>query len=128
VDCGEVELNRSLKLAALTVTLSLALPAQAEQVPFKIIDLLWLQHEIKGEGVEIVYQFERKPNEGDEALESFALSECNRVAPKYVQVALEKTGKAKADFVAITFRFGGNFGTYIKWFADYEDGACLNIE
>lgn len=97
-------------------------------MPFKIIDLFWLQHETKGEGVEIVYQFARKPNDGDEALESFALSECNRVAPKYVPVALEKTGKAKADFVAITFRFGGSFGTYIKWFAEYEDGACRNIE
>jgi hypothetical protein len=111
-----------------TATVLLASAAEAEQVPFKVVDLLWLQHESRGDGVEIVYQFARKPDDGDDALKAFALSECNRVAPKYVPMALERIGKTEADFVAITFRFGGNFGTYIRWFADYVDGVCLNIE
>lgn len=102
--------------------------ANAEQVQFKVVDLLWLQHPSRGEGVEIVYQFDRKPSDGDDALEAFALSECNRVAPKYVPVALEKLGKDKTDFVAINFRFGGVLGTYIKFFADYDNGVCTNIE
>lgn len=112
-------------LAALSLCVA---SAQAEQVQFEIVDLIWLEHETRGEGVEIVYQFARKPNDGDDALEAFALSECNRVASKYVPLALEKLGKTEADFVAITFRFGGAVGTYIKWFAEYEAGACLNIE
>ncbi len=102
--------------------------ASAEQVQFGIVDLLWLQHETRGEGVEIIYQFASKPNDGDDVLEAFALSECNRVAPKYVPMVLEKVGRAEPDFVAMTFRFGGAVGTYIKWFADYKDGVCSNIE
>jgi hypothetical protein len=117
-----------MKYWVLATTLLLASPAQAEQVQFEIVDLLWLQHGTRGEGVEIVYQFDRKPNDGDDALKAFALSECNRVASRYVPIALERIGKAEADFVAITFRFGGGFGTYIKWFAEYENGSCQNLE
>jgi hypothetical protein len=110
------------------VLVLLTTSALAEQIPFKIVDLLWLQHPTQGDGVEIVYQFEEKPNDGNDALEAFALSECNRVAPKYVPMVLHKLGKPKADFVAMNFRFGGVVGTYIKFFADYESGVCSNIK
>lgn len=100
----------------------------AEQIQFKVVDIFWLQHSSKGGGVEFVYQFDSKPNDGLEALETFALSECNRLAPKYVPLVLEKVGKSDADFVAINFRFGGAFGIYAKFFAKYTNGICSEIE
>jgi hypothetical protein len=118
-----------MKFRFLTVVaLFLCSPAFAEQVQFKIVDLLWIEHSTKGVGIEFIYQFERKPSDGDEKIEAFAFSECNRVAPKYVPGALAKAGKPKADFIAITFRFGGAVGTYMKFYADYVNGACKDMK
>jgi hypothetical protein len=98
--------------------------AVADQIPFKILDVGWLQQSSYGEGVEFIYQFDSKPGDGEEAIKAFALSECNRVAPKYVPKVLEKLGKAKPDFISMNFRFGGMIGTYEKFFANYDDGLC----
>jgi hypothetical protein len=123
---GEAMLLRSIKAGA--VVLLVGSPATAEQIQFKIVDVLWLDHQTRGGGVEIVYQFDRKPGDGEDAIKAFALSECNRVAKKYVPMALEKTGKSKADFVSIQLRFGGAVGSYIKYFAKYDEGVCSDLE
>ena len=98
--------------------------AYADGIPFKILNILWLQDSSRGGGVEFIYQFDSKPGDGDDALEAFALSECNRVAPKYVPRVLEHTGNPEPDFISMNFRFGGAFGTYVKFFAKYKNGSC----
>jgi hypothetical protein len=115
-------------LKAIVAVVCLTAPAQAEQVQFRIVDALWVTHETRGEGVEFIYQFASKPDDNDEVLMAFAFSECNRVGPKYLPGILENVGKTEVDYIAMTFRFGGAFGSYIKWFADYENGVCANIE
>lgn len=116
------------RLCCLPLLLLTSVSASAEQIQFKIVDVLWLTHSSRGEGVEIVYQFARKPDDGDDALKAFALSECNRVAPKYVPLVLKQVGKTEADFVSMNLRFGGAFGTYIKFFAENENGVCSDMD
>lgn len=116
------------RLCCLPLLLLTSVSASAEQIQFKIVGASWLTHSFRGEGVEIVYQFARKPDDGDDALKAWVLSGCNRVAPKHVPLVLEQVGKTEADFVSMNLCFGGAFGTYIKFFAEYENGACSDMD
>ena len=115
-----------IKYLALFMVFSSA--AVADQIQFKVVDIVWSQDTSRGGGVEIIYQFNSKPNDGEDAIEAFALSECNRIAPKYVPIVLEKVGQPEAAFVAMNLRFGGTFGTYAKYFMDYDAGVCSATE
>jgi hypothetical protein len=103
-------------------------PSHADQVPFRIVDTGWQEHSSRGGGVFILYQFDRRPDDSEDALKSFAQSECNRVAPKAVQMVLAKLGKSDPDFVAMEFRFGGSWGTYIKFYGRFENGVCVDLD
>ncbi len=111
-------------LVLLAGLLCLGSQADADQIQFKIMNPSWVENPPYGEGIEFTYQFDSKPTDGDEAIEAFALSECNRIAPKYVPKVLEKLGKPKSDFIFMNFRFGGMIGTYVKFHAKYENGLC----
>ena len=99
---------------------------QAEQVKvdFEIVSMGWVKHPKAGEGVELIYQFSNKPTDDMAELRRVALSECNRVIPEHLPAILKGAGKSDAKLVVMTFRFGGRFGTYVKWAFRYEGGVC----
>ena len=109
-----------------SVLLSVALPANAQDVQWQLIDTGVLSHSSHGQGIEMRIQPDPIPNElfNNDKLDDLLLVLCNHYAPSVIPFVQRQTGIENPDFIAVGIVSGGVVGRYVLETYALSDGQC----
>ncbi len=118
--------SRQFLKISIVMMFSLALPASAQEVRWKVVNILAQNHSTHGNGIEIHIKPDPVP---DGLFDSPNLPEimaglCTHFAPPAIAFVKEKDATEAPDFIAVRIISGGMFGRYVLTRYAISEGGC----
>ncbi|MCV6586872.1 MAG: hypothetical protein OIF47_15180 [Marinibacterium sp.] len=114
------------KAVLASIIVSVALPASAQDISWRLVDTGVLSHPAHGEGIEMRIQPDPVPDGlfRSDTLDDLMLMLCNHFAPYAIPFVQTKMGIEDPDFIAVRIVSESRVGRYVLETYAISDGRC----